>query len=322
MWAAVHLESNYLLFFLSHPRANSSGPEAARAKALGAGSGSGHRWLGPASDQLPLSRAVIPHPSSAPAPSAGMPLLLRTGECAWDDCLCAAACGLQPLRSAYPSLRPFFVAGLGVVVMHLGLGVRALRALAETPWHLMQDRLVGHCVRQKRMVASAAEAGLAMLEEMEEQLRQAEAGDLTGQAAAELAHLDEVYLLASSHGSKAHACSAVSKLLPAKPMGVYLQDSPHLARCLASASLLRAPRHTRSLWLANPRWTPEGWAMTRALRARRVLLSLAASAFFGRPKIWSNTWLQAQGRGPGSPPREQPEVHEVVREEVLERMAR
>ena len=258
----------------------------------------------PAGNQPHLGHAPILHTAAAPPdPAPRKQLLLRTSECVWEDCLCAAACGLQPLRSAYPSLRPFFVESLGVAVMNLALGARALRALAETPWHLMQDRLAGTAGRRNRHLASVAEAGIAILEEMEQYLRQAGSGGEPHH----VMQLEHMYMLAQSKGGSGQ----VTKLVPAKQMCVYIEDSSEVARRLDSAVLIRAPRHKRSLWLAVRRWTPENWMLTRALPSQGVLLSLRASAVFGLPKIWAEEYAGGQP----SPPR-------VVREEALEALAR
>ena len=51
----------------------------------------------PAGNQPHLGHAPILHTATtAPDPAPRKQLLLRTSECVWEDCLCAAACGLTP----------------------------------------------------------------------------------------------------------------------------------------------------------------------------------------------------------------------------------
>jgi hypothetical protein len=100
------------------------------------------------------------------------PLLMRVPDCIWGESVAGAVLGLFPLRSVFASMRPFFVQVLGVAVPSLPLSFRALLALADLPWPLVQDRLalIAGSQPQSKPISSNFEASLALFREIEDLL--------------------------------------------------------------------------------------------------------------------------------------------------------
>ena len=229
----------------------------------------------------------------APAAPARKPLILLGSAC-WEDGPSAQMLQRTPLRPIYPSLRRLFVSTLGVDACGPELGVGALRALAETPWHLACNRLVN--------VASVSDAFLAIADEVDSHLRHASAGQLE----AALAPLQKIFLLARRRGCGG---GEMTKLVQAKKLGMYYCDSKQRSLevygRLDTCRVIRSPP-SGGLWVADKQWTSKLVTLTHALRKANVLSSLGECACFGPPQ------LAGGGKG-ASPACEEPVLRSLAR---------
>lgn len=116
-----------------------------------------------------VSRGWIEAAVAHPPPQ---PLLMRVADCIWEESVAGAVLGLFPLRSVFASMRPFFVQVLGVAVLSVPLSFRALLALTNLPWPLVQDRLalIAGSQPHSKLISSNFEASLALFCEIEDLL--------------------------------------------------------------------------------------------------------------------------------------------------------
>ena len=126
-------------------------------------------WMGATSDGALVPGGWIEAAAEHPPPQ---PLLVRAADCIWGESVAGAVLGLFPLRTLFASMRPFFVQVLGVAVLNVQLSFRALRAVVDTPWPLVQDRLavIASSQPQSNIAASSLDASLALFREIEDLL--------------------------------------------------------------------------------------------------------------------------------------------------------